>query len=407
MYTSLINSWRVNRLMSISVALLFFVSTLGFFSFYRHTGPVAFPTTKWDPADPNIRVFFEINKPVAVNAAKYAPYGASFWDLPESARWNEPLGEDLCIIDLDNRPFDEVGQVFGPEPMSWKDPQAVHGLSLGMLNHWVYSKIHGYKYYYVNIGEYADRRNSWKKAPVITRILKDHRVCIFIDSDATFNHLDLPFEWLLNYWRFHPGEQSLALAYDPDSPKNTDMKGQTYLNTGFMVAQNIPRTYEILKSWEECPDEGGKHPECVEFRKNRPGWPTDQGGFGNFIRYEFDKPTDIMGLLCTEGNGFVESKSGCDGIFVSHWWTGKNSWIKEGIGRQVPGQFLPLLHTQFLLEKKQFFINEPDLMAKPVRGPINSTTAPPPTEQKKDEKPKDAKQAEQNAKNEAEVEAGA
>jgi hypothetical protein len=375
MYMNLINSWRVNRLMTISAGLLFFVTTLGFYSFFRQTKPLAFPTNHWDPADPNVRVFFEINKPAAVNAPKYQPYGSSFWDLPESARWNEPIGEDLCIIDLDNRPFSESGQIFGSEPMSWKDPAAVHGLSLGMLNHWTYAKIHGYKYYYIHIDEFSDRRNSWKKPPILTRILKDHRVCVFVDSDATFNHLDLPFEWLLNYWRFRPNEQSIALAYDPKSPKNTDPKGETYQNTGFMVVQNLPRTFEILKAWEECPNDGGKHPECTKFRKNEPGWPTDQGGWGNFIRYDYDKPTDILALPCTEGNGFPESGSGCEGMFVRHWWTGKDSWIKEGVGRQLPGQFLPLLHGQFLSEKDQFFLTEPALLAKLVHGPINGTAA--------------------------------
>lgn len=68
----------------------------------------------------------------------YRPFGAFNWTLPRPPRWDRPLGNDLCIIDLDNRSFDQPGQVFGPSLMSWKDPLGVHGLSLGILNHWLY-----------------------------------------------------------------------------------------------------------------------------------------------------------------------------------------------------------------------------------------------------------------------------
>ena len=52
------------------------------------------------------------------------------------------MGESLCIIDLDNRPFNESQQLFGPVAMSWDQPQDVHGLSLGILNHWLYGTPH-------------------------------------------------------------------------------------------------------------------------------------------------------------------------------------------------------------------------------------------------------------------------
>lgn len=225
------------------------------------------------------------------------------------------------------------------------------------------AKIHGYKYYFVHIDEYPDRRNSWKKAPVVSKILKDHKVCAFVDSDVTFNQLDLPFEWLLNYWRYWPDQQLLALALDPDGvEKNIDRYGKLYLNTGFIISQNLPRTHEIFAAWEACPDEGGKHPECTEFRKNAPGFPTDQGGFGAYIRYEFNRLTDIAELPCNEANGFPESHSGCSGIFIRHWWTGKDDWIKEGVGPQVPGPYLKLFHQEFLADRPNFWITEHELM---------------------------------------------
>lgn len=60
--------------------------------------------------------------------------------LPEELSWNAALGRDLCIIDLDDRPFNESGQVFGPDIMTWYNPGSVHGLSLGILNHFLYSR---------------------------------------------------------------------------------------------------------------------------------------------------------------------------------------------------------------------------------------------------------------------------
>ncbi|CEI67368.1 hypothetical protein FVEN_g5748 [Fusarium venenatum] len=293
---------------------------------------------------------------------KYAPFGAFPMELPGEAKWTSMVGEELCIIDLDNRPFNEPGQIFSEGLMSWDRADEAHGLSLGVLNHWLYAKNHGYKYYYVDITDpFEDRRNSWKKPPILSKILKKHKACIFLDSDAVFHHIDLPFEWLMNYWQLHPDTNSLALAYDPTHKNNMDKFDKVYLNTGFIVLQNNEKTFEILKEWEDCPNEGGKHPDCVDFRKNRPGKPTDQGGFGTYIRYDY--PKDIKDLPCTEANGFPESKSGCEGKFIKHLWTGKKDHIKVVIGQQVPGDLLEMFHKQFLDEKPQFFISERDVMA--------------------------------------------
>jgi hypothetical protein len=308
----------------------------------------------------------EIWKPsVKPTTRRYKPWGAFDWHLPDPAeqapRWTESMGERLCIIDLDNRAWDGPNQLWANKVMNWDDEDHVHGLSLGVLNHWLYAKIHGYKYYYININEYEDRRTSWKKAPVMAEILKDHDTCIYLDSDAIFHHLDLPFEWLMNYWDIHPDTNSLALAYDPDSDNNKDMFGQVYLNTGFIIAQNNPRTWDIFKAWETCPDDNTIHADCRNFRLAAPGQPTDQGGFGTFIRYDYSD--DIRSLPCTEANGFPESNSGCNGIFIKHLWTGKDSWIQVAVGEQLPGKYVSLFHEAFLQSKSEFYFTEDELMA--------------------------------------------
>jgi hypothetical protein len=222
------------------------------------------------------------------------------------------------------------------------------------------AKIHGYKYYYVEIEEFEDRRASWKKPIIIPEILKKHKTCIYIDSDAIFPHLNLPVEWLMNYWSINPEIDSLTLALDPDKPYNEDKFGKAYLNTGFIIAQNTARTFEIMDEWRDCPEEGGRHPECTQFKVGFMSL-TDQAGFGTYIRYDF--PENIKELPCSEANGYPESNTTCIGTLVKHLWSGKDTWLKVAVGQQLRGDLLPAFHRRFVQEKGSYWITERDLMA--------------------------------------------
>ncbi|KAH7233609.1 hypothetical protein BKA59DRAFT_488394 [Fusarium tricinctum] len=317
---------------------------------------------------PNLDVFTPdqwIRPAVKVNDPEYYPYGHWPSKLPsDKPIWNKPLGKKLCIIDLESRRFDKPGQLWSDE-MTWNKSREVHGPSGGSLNHWVYAKIHGYEYYHIKINGYPDRRDSWKKPSVLSQVLKKHDVCVFIDSDALFNKLDLPMEWLMNYWSIDPKNNSMALPYDPDTQHNRDRRGNLFLNTGFMIMQNKKKIYEIFKEWDDCANEGGKFPGCTEFR-NRKGWqPTDQGGFGTFIRYEYGD--EILSLPCTEANGFPESNSGCDGKFIKHVWIGKEDRLVQAVGAVFPGVLLETFHKQFLKDSENFKTSEDELIA--ANGP--------------------------------------
>ncbi|KAF5680017.1 hypothetical protein FHETE_559 [Fusarium heterosporum] len=306
-----------------------------------------------------------IRPAVKVNDPEYYPYGHWPSKLPsDKPIWNKPLGKKLCIVDLESRRFDKPGQLWSDE-MTWNKSREVHGPSGGSLNHWVYAKIHGYEYYHIKINGYPDRRDSWKKPSVLTQVLKKHDVCVFIDSDALFNKLDLPMEWLMNYWSIDPKNNSMALPFDPDTKHNEDRRGNLFLNTGFMIMQNKPKIYEIFKEWDDCANDGGKFPGCTEFR-NRKGWqPTDQGGFGTFIRYEY--ADEILSLPCDEANGFPESNSGCNGKFIKHVWIGKEDRLVQAVGAVFPGVLLETFHKQFLKESESFKTSEDDLIA--ANGP--------------------------------------
>ncbi|EEY19252.1 conserved hypothetical protein [Verticillium alfalfae VaMs.102] len=193
----------------------------------------------WD----DMRKFFleEVAKPsIELDAKVYKPYGAFEWKLPadKPARWTKPLGRNLCIFDLDNRPFEEDGMIFGQQPLSWNNATAIHGLSLGVLQHWLYV----------------------------------HRV--------------------------------------------------------------PPR---------------------------RLGTPSDQGGFGNFIRYDY--ANEVKELPCAEANGFPEDRSECIGTFIKHLWAGKQDLIKIAIGQQIPGMYLEMFHKQMLAEKSEYYLTEEQLMS--------------------------------------------
>jgi hypothetical protein len=54
--------------------------------------------------------------------------------LPGEPIWTNPLGKELCIVDIDTRPLNETNQVMNDE-FNW---QTIEGVSVGMLNHYLY-----------------------------------------------------------------------------------------------------------------------------------------------------------------------------------------------------------------------------------------------------------------------------
>jgi hypothetical protein len=48
--------------------------------------------------------------------------------------WTNPLGKNLCIVDVDTRPLNETNELMSEE-FNW---QTIEGVSTGMLNHYLY-----------------------------------------------------------------------------------------------------------------------------------------------------------------------------------------------------------------------------------------------------------------------------
>ncbi|KAJ5528577.1 Galactosyl transferase [Penicillium freii] len=269
--------------------------------------------------------------------------GKRFW-LAEPLRFNEPLGKKILILDVDSRHLD------GPKGVLSKAPLNATGLppdTSGRLNHFMFAMIHGYDYRLVQIPKTVGRSGTWTKVTAISEALKYYEYVVFIDADAMVPYPNLPMEWLFNYWEITP-ETLVAMALDPDAPNNRDWNNRTFLNTGFIIAQQSPRTHALFEAWENCPNER-RYPECGKWGGE---WPHEQSAFGNHIRSE-----DIRILSCAEANGCPEvAATGCTGELVRHYWGDKSS-LPAGVGNAVLEYFLSQLHGTFYHNSRTLVVN--------------------------------------------------
>ncbi|KAJ5427664.1 Galactosyl transferase [Penicillium cf. griseofulvum] len=90
---------------------------------------------------------------------------------------------------------------------------------------------------------------GWTKVTAIKEALRIHRI-----ADAMIHYPNLPLEWLFNYWEITP-ETLVAMALASEAPRNHGWNGHTLLNTGFIIAQQSPRTQELFEAWKTCPAE--------------------------------------------------------------------------------------------------------------------------------------------------------
>lgn len=204
--------------------------------------------------------------------------------------------------------------------------------------------IHGYDYQFVRSPDYPDRWGTWVKVPMMREALKTHDYIVFMDSDVMFHYPHLPLEWLLNYWGM-TNETLAMMSVDPDEPQNYDAKGNRFLNTGFVIAQRSERTLEMYKKWAECPGEKN-YEGCGRWKLD---WPHEQSAFGNYLRYDYDRPEDIKVLPCSEANGAPEAinRGGCKGTFVRHFWIDKGL-LAKGFADSVMQYFIPRLHELYM-----------------------------------------------------------
>lgn len=102
-------------------------------------------------------------------------------------------------------------------------------------------------------------------------------------------------EWLFNRWKITP-ETSIAMPIDTKENRNgddkvsCDSKGKTVLNTGVVVAQSLPYTFEMFKAWIECTTDL-RYPGCSHWKDR---WSNEQRAFSEYIRYDFNPNNNII-----------------------------------------------------------------------------------------------------------------
>jgi hypothetical protein len=188
----------------------------------------------------------------------------------------------------------------------------------------VLAQIHGYDYRFFQANEMDGLHNTWVKPHVLLDLLSSYKFVIFIDADATIQHLEIPFEWMFNRWGI-THETSIAMPVDVrqmmggNDHIGEDEHGNMEQNTGLVVAQALPYTFEMLKAWKECPEET-RYPGCGRWKEE---WAHEQRAFSLYIRYDFNpNGTNIIEIPCDDAMGFP-------GL-------GDNSWIADN----CTGQFI-------------------------------------------------------------------
>ena len=135
-----------------------------------------------------------------------------------------------------------------------------------------------------------DHYATWIKPHVLYEMLTHYKFVVFIDADAVIQHLEVPMEFLFNRWNIAPNT-SIAMPIDTrqnlDGNLNVSMdsRGKVLLNTGVVVAQNMPHTFDMLNAWRTCTDEV-RYPGCGKWKFD---WSHEQRAFSEYIRYDFNQ----------------------------------------------------------------------------------------------------------------------
>lgn len=121
-------------------------------------------------------------------------------------------------------------------------------------------------------------------------MLPDYKFVVFLDADASFRHLNLPFEWLLNRWNVTK-RTSFTMARDPldDDCNLCDSNGIPMVNTGFVITQNLPYTEEIFDVWMKCTSGETKYKDCAKWKEQ---WAHEQAVMSDYLRYDYNPDGD-------------------------------------------------------------------------------------------------------------------
>lgn len=285
--------------------------------------------------------------------------------------WNVPLGNDLCIVDIDSRPMNGSNQIWSPDDtFDWKH---VKGSQSGYFNHYIYSRIHGYRYIYMQATVPEGWAAPWARPGVFKHLLPQCRVLLYADSDVIIPNLRLPVEWLLNYWQIPTNQSILASAEDALNVPGLlpwtqpDSRGNPNNNGGFIILHNSADHVldALLTKWANCVSEVD-YPGCANYTKK---WPAEQGALNEFVRYDF--PEYVMRLPCNEAMGWPEWQY-CKGQLVRHYTVAKDQ-VHGAIEASLAQGLMKVVHENMVAHKSELyefrgFVGEDDAGGRRRRG---------------------------------------
>ncbi|KAL2673878.1 hypothetical protein Neosp_012322 [[Neocosmospora] mangrovei] len=359
---------RLNRRKGVFIAmglLVLFGLAIHMWGFYFAEAIEALPTFKDPSAEQPAQKTSPVPDPDDMSGLMHALWKPFLHDLNETKfvskegynyeiakdnyRWTKPLGKKLLILDVDTRIDEGAGAMMNTSKLN---PKEMVGRTGGMMNHYLYAMIHGYDYRFIRAPNYSDRHGTWVKVPMIQEALKTHEFVVFLDADAVFMYPHMPFEWLMSLWNI-TDNTLVAMASDPDSPRNRDHKGKPMWNTGFVVARQSERTQELFTNWEACPTEK-KYDGCKKWAKD---WAHEQAAFANYVRYDYNSDEELRPIPCMDGNGapYIGDKS-CGGVFVRHHWFHKDYPVGD-LQQAIIEAMVNRLHDGFHQDKKKTFLD--------------------------------------------------
>ncbi|EOA87895.1 hypothetical protein ACJQWK_08335 [Exserohilum turcicum] len=315
--------------------------------------------------------FFRLYEPIRypVDEPTYTDASGKVHEVKEDAPWwREPLRNQVLIVDIDTRIPDKENELWNEHRLNWETMKAEGDggmVSASFMNHFFYAQIHGYDYRFINAADMEGMHNTWVKPHVLYSLLKSYKFVIFIDADATIQHLELPVEWLFNRWGITP-DTSIAMPLDTrqilngDEHASEDSRGKLALNTGVVIAQALPHTFDMLEAWKECPT-SDRYPECKQWANE---WSHEQKAFSEYIRYDFNpNGTNIVEIPCNDAMGYpgitdhswITSK--CTGQFIRHHTIDKHR-TKKSTEAAMMQSLTDLLHQELHGKRDTYLVKE-------------------------------------------------
>ncbi|KAF1931560.1 uncharacterized protein M421DRAFT_98685 [Didymella exigua CBS 183.55] len=315
-----------------------------------------FDSIRIDPADPGYRD----------STGKYFAGGSK-------TTWTEPLKKKVLVLDIDTRVPIGSNEILNPGTLDWDSLDMSGGqlVSNAVMNHYLYAQIHGYDYKLYSAQSIPDHYNTWIMPHVFHELVPDYDFVVAMDADVTVSHLEVPLEWMFNRWGV-TRKTSMALPWDTEEfhdnkSISTDSYDLRVLNTGFVVAQNLPLTMSILAAWKDCTTET-RYPGCGKWKQR---WSHEQRAFSEYIRHdpEFNVSAEaIVGISCDDAVGWPGFKEDvhrdypiteCNGNFFRHH-TLEKSKTKESSAGSVMQALSRILQVAVQQNLREVWYQEPE-----------------------------------------------